>query len=228
MRCESCGKSVAKDAAFCSECGARATVRSARELVDLAQTSGLVRGAPIDDVPDPADIPEFPADVPEIPEAAPLPEAMGMALPTGEVAETDASVASSVGKARIREERRRAAQALVETAQTELREELAELAEREARIEAATRGDEIAHSRGGPPPPPPPPAFEERIWAETRERAEMHGLTAPRQAGASDPERESEQAGEDRNANCLTYGCIAVVVGLFLILLLQLILSVPQ
>lgn len=133
MRCNRCGRDLPEDAAFCPECGERSPARSAAEMVNLAHTEGLVRGRSAGEVPDLPEVPQIPDVMLEAPEPAPLPEAPGMAIPGGEAASADLTT-GFLDKARLREQKRRAAQALVESAQTELREELAEIAEQESMI----------------------------------------------------------------------------------------------
>ncbi len=234
MRCENCGTNLPEDAAFCAECGERQPTHSAAEMVDIAHTSGLVRGRAAGEVPDPAGAPDLPDSVPEIPKAAPLPAARGGGDDGGESA-LEAAVLSSVDRARIREEARRAAQALVESAQIELQEELAEAAE--DRWLAADLDYELEQIYPTDEPPPPPSA-EERMWAETRERARLHGTEVPfgeeedttpeSQKGDRSLGETLESDAEDGGGQCCGYGCLALFVVLFLLFLLGYILNVVQ
>lgn len=241
MRCEGCGKDLPEDAAFCPECGDRTPAMSAREIVDLAHTGGLVRGRAAGEIPDMPGDPELPDEVPEVPEVAPLPEAPGMEIPGGEVASADIST-GFLDKARVREEKRRAAQALVESAQVELREELAEIAEREiideeALIEASGRRTESAYPREQAPPPPPPAG--ERMIGDTRERAERHGVDVPPAAGwgpevntggreTSPLEQNVEEMSAEEGSNCCSIGCVALSVILFVFFIIGFIANVVQ
>ena len=235
MRCESCGTDLPEDAAFCPKCGKRTPARSAGEIVDLAHTGGLVRGRAAGQVPEIPEAPEIPEDVPEFPEAAPLPEAPGMEIPGGEAA--SAAVATGfLDRARLREEKRRAAQALVETEQTDLREKLADVAEKQSLIER--RGYEPADVYPKQePPPPPPPSAEERMWEDTQERAEAHGVKVPwsdedaRQPWQQDERRPGEklEAAVDRGGtSCVAWGCVALFVLLFLFFVVGFIINVTQ
>ncbi|MFP4249989.1 MAG: zinc-ribbon domain-containing protein [Armatimonadota bacterium] len=235
MRCESCGTDLPEDAAFCPECGERNRALSAGEMIDLTHTSGLVRGreaGEVPSVPEPAGAPE---GTPEIPDAAPLPDASGGAIPTGQAAATDATALSGVDRARLREEARRAAQALAETAQDTLREELAEIAEKETLIEQL--GQEVEEV--SPSEEPPPPSAEERMWDDTQERARLHGVGMPwgeetvSGGGEGDGADERigekiEAAAEEDGGKCCAWGCATLSVLLFLFFILSFILNVAQ
>ena len=227
MSCESCGKDLPRDSAFCPECEEGRSVRSAREMVDLAHTSGLVRGRAAGGIPEVPDAPDTPDGVPELPDAAPLPDVAAGQIPTGEVAATDADLVSSVDKARVREEARRAAQALVETAQTDLREELAEIAEREARIE---QREEALAATDRDARPPPPPTDEERIWQETDERTRLHGTAMPwGEAREARRDRgDDSETGEHGGFNCCVVVGVAFMLVILLLSILGLILNVAQ
>jgi hypothetical protein len=227
MRCESCGKDLPEDAAFCPDCGERTPAMSAGEIVDLAHTGGLVRGRAAGQVPEMPEDPELPDEVPELPEAAPLPDAPGMEIPGGEAASADIAT-GFLDKARLREEKRRAAQALVETAQTELREELSELADEESLIRARGYDLEEVYPTEKPPPPPPEETVEQRMWAETEERAERHGVEVP---GAEDDRRigeKLEDTVDEGGWNCLAYGCVALFALMFIFFIIGFIVNVAQ
>lgn len=236
MRCENCGRDLPEDAAFCPDCGQRTPARSAAEIVELAHTAGLVRGRESGQVPDVPEIPGIPDAVPELPETAPLPDAPGMEIPGGEAATANITT-GFLDRARLREERRRAAQALVESAQTELREELAEIAERESMIAARGYDLEEVYPTQKPPPPPPPSSLEESIWADTEERAKLHGVEMP---WGADEEAQSRQqdnrrlgeklqaAAEKDGSKCCTFSCVALIVAAFALFVLGFILITIQ
>jgi hypothetical protein len=237
MRCESCGKDLAEGAAFCPECGERSPAMSAREIVDLAHTGGLVRGRAAGQVPDMPEDPELPDDVPDLPEAAPLPEAPGMEIPGGEVASAGVRT-GFLDKARVREEKRRAAQALVESAQQELREELTDIPDKESLI--AERGYDVDDVYSDvEPPPPPPQSATERMMEETRERAERHGVDLPMGAGGgpegttsgretSPLEEKVEELTAEQGSNCCSVGCVAGFVLLFVFFLIGFLMNFVQ
>lgn len=220
MRCEGCGRDLPEGAAFCPECGERTPTLSAGEMVSFAHTGGLVRGRQATEVPEAPEVPEMPGGVPEIPEPAPLPDAPERAVPGDEASGVEGADYAYLDRARLREEKRRAAQALVESAQIELREELEELAQKEALIEAAAYEADDAY-RTDEPPPPPPPSAEERMWAETRERARLHGLTPPIEAQEERGETRGRSVfdavrptggSEPTGQNCCAYGCVTLFV----------------
>jgi hypothetical protein len=194
-------------------------------MIDLAHTSGLVRGWSDVQVPDAAEIPEMPEQAPEIPEAAPLPEAPGMEIPGGDAAAAQMPPESFLDKARLREDRRRAAQALVETAQVELQEELKEIAEKESLIEARGYDLEDVYPQEEPPPPPP---SEERMWEETRERAERHGVREYVGDNMPSTDQPTQEEIEESGQNCCSYGCIAFFMVLFIFFLIGFIINVVQ
>ncbi|MGM0494734.1 MAG: zinc-ribbon domain-containing protein [Armatimonadota bacterium] len=234
MRCENCGTNLPEDAVFCPECGGRGRSRSAKEMIDLSHTTGLVRGREAGEVPSVPDPSEPPDAVPDIPQPSPLPDAPDTAIPTGRAAATDATALSGVDRARLREEARRAAQALAETAQDKLSEELAEIAEKEKLIEE--RGYEVEEVYPSEAPPPPPTSTEERMWEDTQERARLHGVGMPwgeeteagRDEGAERIGEKIEAAAEEDGGKCCAWGCVTLFVLIFLFFILSFILNVVQ
>ncbi len=232
MRCENCGTELPEDAVFCPECGEHTptgeAAHSAGEMIDLAHTEGLVRGWEGGQVPEPAEAPEIPDEPPEIPEMPELPEVEGMHIPAGSAASARAPGDTATARARLREKERRAAQALVESAQIELDEELAELADEKSLIEAAGYDVEDVYPQPEEEPPPPPPSAEERMWEETRERAERHSMREfVGDTYAESPEQETDQT-EESGQNCCAYGCIALFVVLFLFFVAGFIFNIAQ
>jgi len=236
MRCKNCGRDLPRDAAFCPECGERTFPRAAEEVMELAGTSGLIRGGEADSVPDAPEPPEIPDDVPEIPDAAALPDGPSAGGGTAEAA-LDVSLVSSIDKARIREEARRAAQALVEYEQAEPEEQVEQAPEKSSPI--ADRGYELerVYPTEEPPPPPPAPGVEERMWEDTVERARQHGIEIP--GGEQEPEYQWQKderaigeklasAVEQGDKGCCAYGCIALFILLFLLFVVGFIMNVVQ
>jgi len=237
MRCESCGKELPDDAAFCAECGERTRPRSASEIADFAHTAGLVRGREEDIVPEVPERAEAAESVPEIPAGASLPDGTGAELGTEAMtatgSATDGAPEGFIEAARLREEKRRAAQALAEAAQLELHEELEGVPQPDTMIWEQEVADEGGHVGMGaqppPPPPPPPPSVDERMWAETRERAKLHGVPPPVDA-VDDPLDKRAQELLDAKAdtdddksgqNCCAYGCAAFFIVMFLLIMVS-------
>jgi len=241
MRCESCGKELPEDAAFCAECGAQTRPESAGVTALLAATTGLVSSARAESDERPAEVPDVPepaeaADsVPGIPGAALLPEGSGAEMTTEAMTATGSATGGMpeefIEAARVREEKRRAAQTLVEAAQLQLHEEREGVPQPDTMIwEQKVVGEGGHVGMDAPPPPPPPPSVDERMWDETRERAELHGVGLPTQA-PEDPlqqrarrllEADSASTDEEKSGqNCCAYGCIAFFVVLFLFLIVS-------
>ncbi len=238
MRCESCGKELPEDAAFCAECGERTPPRSAGEIADFAHTSELVRGRDegvVPELPEPAEAAD---SVPEIPAGASLPAGAGAELTTEAMTATGSATGGVpegfIEAARVREEKRRAAQALVEAAQLQLHDEREGIPQPDTMIweqEAPAEGGHVGMgAEPPPPPPPPPPPIDARMWEGTRERAELHGVGLPTQAPedplqqrarrlleADDSATDEEKSGQ----NCCAYGCIAFFVVMFLFLIVS-------
>lgn len=236
MRCESCGKVLSEDSAFCSECGVRTRPHSAGELAQLARSTGLIStesgAGPA--IPEPA---EAAADIPSIPEPAPLP---GEKLTAGWDAARAAQAEGReefVAAAHVREEKRRAAQALLEAADREIEEELGFPEQSDTMIwqqQTPEAGGHVGMGTAPPPPPPPPlPPAEERVWADVRERSALHGVGTPG-GTALDPLqmsvrrliRGAQVDGEvDAQSSSRGCGCIALAIFLFLMAVIRVIIS---
>ncbi len=237
MRCENCGKVLPEDSPFCSECGVRTRPHSAGEMAQLARSTGLIStesgAGPA--IPEPA---EAATDVPPIPEPAPLPgERRGdggqrtQILAAGDREEF-------VAAAHLREEKRRAAQALLEAADREIEEELGFPEQSDTMIwqqQTPEAGGHVGMGTAPPPPPPPPlPPAEERIWAEVGERSEVHGV-GPFGGTALDPLqmsvrrliRGAQVDGEvDAQSSSRGCGCIALAIFLFLMAVIRVIINI--
>lgn len=201
MRCEECGRTLPEDAQFCANCGARAGMGArAQELVAMARTAGLTGTTGPGDVPpipDPAELPEPPAPeaeygmgLPAIPEPALLP---GEEQPAADLAALTAERVTQLSPraqealdrkrreaAAAERERREAAAALVAEAELEIAQRAAAVPQH---VGMAQMREERERAVVLPPPPPPPPPtdeqYEDRMWAQTRERMERHRVGAP-------------------------------------------------
>ena len=212
MRCQSCDSELLEDTVFCTACGGKsAEIDAAVEMAELARTEGLVAGRRAPGVPDIPEAAPIPERAPAIPAIAELPDAPRISLQGAEVAMTETVPADVIASARLRELKRREAQSLIETAQSDLLEELADAAAVEAAEESPgyDLGDAFQRSRMLPeqersPRPPPPPAGER---AQARRATESTSVPT----SAYDEETVSP-------ATCL----VTVVITMMLLLLMAL------
>lgn len=209
MRCENCGRGLADDAAFCPDCGARAAT-SAGGVYELARTAGLIGGSVASGIPDAPEPAEAAKDVPEVPEPAELPEVGADRVGGTDTADV-AAPEDFLDSAKVREVHRRAAQAIVETAQSDLRDELADIARRDDMLEAASRDaadlarsaeqERMIHPAATSPPPPPPPSAYEQMSAETSERAAAQSMSP-----------DAQEAVEVSGGRCCAAGCVIFIL----------------
>lgn len=188
MRCEQCGKQLRENAAFCLECGHRASrLEHAAVIAELAQTEDLGRLQETGDIPQIPRAAEAAERVPEIPAIADLPRRSRTTMMGEEEPVPERPRADVIASARLRETRRRAAQALTERLQIDLAEKFAETTTTAAAVEDdewRERGElrsasEIMEERL--PPPPPPPSQRERVGGQMSEaRAERLGVETDR------------------------------------------------
>jgi hypothetical protein len=225
MRCESCGRDLPRGAAFCPECGARTANPGTEEIIGLARTAGLTGREGAGGVPAMPEMAEIPEDAPAIPDIAPLPEAAGMVIPGGETATTEEATVSRLDSAKLREEQRRAVQALEETQQTTREERLEQLAEGGSQIAAHGYEVEDVYPTPEPPPPPPPPSAEERMWEETRERAAAYGVDVPGEPTAGRQALSALKEADKKGQRFCALGCAAFFILFFIIFLVGLIMD---
>jgi len=262
MRCEECGRTLPDDAQFCANCGAQASMGSrAQELVAIARTAGLTGMAgpgSVPPIPEPAELPEataeageYGAGLPEIPEPALLPSEEEQAADLAALTAARETQLSPRAQAAIEQkhreaeaavrERREAAAALVEQAEREIEERAAAVPQH---VSMAQMREERESTAVLPPPPPPPPRptpeeYEDRMWAETRERMERHRVGVPpaepaptrplhvsiAQVLEARQQEQAERAAETDSTTisggrCCAAGCIALLIMLFVLALL--------